>query len=187
MTAPDIRGVEWARIRSGTRINVVKVAPEGHEVTRYPGLVIAHRDDGWVVVQATWTYRPVELDGLQFRPGDVLLEWFSPVAPYNAFAVHAPEGELRGWYANVTYPTRLDPDEDPPLLTWHDLYIDLVGLPDGSVTVRDEDELRDSKLEQGDPTLHSEIIAARDELLRRFAARIAPFVPLDPKLPNESA
>lgn len=177
----------WSLLRPGTMVTVVKIAPEGHEVTRYPGLVVARRDDGWVVVQATWTHRLVVLDGLHFCPGDLLLEWFSPVAPFNAFAVHAPDGELRGWYANVTYPTRFDPGAHPPLLAWHDLYIDLVGLPGGASTIRDEDELRESGLETSDPALHAEIIAARDALVRRFAARLAPFLPLDPILPIGSA
>ena len=42
--------------------------------------------------------------GSRFLPGDRLREWFSPRFPFNAFAVCSPTGQLRGWYANVTYP-----------------------------------------------------------------------------------
>jgi protein associated with RNAse G/E len=167
----------WDRLRPGDALTVVKVAPEGHEVTRYPGEVVATRDDDWVVVRATWSNRLVVLDGLEFRTGDVLLEWFSPEQWFNAFAVHAPDGALRGWYGNVTYPAWIEAHGDHPLLFWHDLYVDLVGLPDGSTVVRDDDELRDSGLATIDPSLHACVLAARGELLRRFQHRLPPFSP----------
>lgn len=165
----------WDALCPGMALTVVKLAPEGEEVTRYPGVVVATEAPSWVVVRATWAHRLVELDGLQFHPGDQLLEWFSPHYPFNAFAVHDPHGALRGWYANVTYPARLDPQTDPPLLLWHDLYVDLVGLPDGSVTIRDDDELAESGLLTRNPPLHANILAARAELLHRFARRLPPF------------
>lgn len=168
---------DWRALTPGDALTVVKVAPNGEEVTRYPGVVETIPSDGWLIVRATWTNRLVALDGLEFHSGDVLLEWFSPDRWFNAFAVHAPDGALRGWYGNVTYPAWLDDDEDPPLLVWHDLYVDLIGLPDGTYTVRDDDELRDSNLAASDPPLHAAILTARDELLRRFQHQLPPFSP----------
>ena len=167
------------RLREGDTLTVVKLAPEGEEVTHYPGAVVAVRDDGWIVVRATWTHRLVELDGLQFHTGDMLLEWFSARHWFNAFAVYAPDGHLRGWYGNVTHPAWLEIGHEPPRLIWHDLYVDLVGLPNGSFTMRDDDELRESGLDGHDPALHAQIITARGELLRRFQDRIAPFALAD--------
>ncbi len=181
MTVPEPRAEQsfpggWRDLTPGDRVTVIKLAPDGAEVARYPGAVVARvRSESWVVIQATWTNRTIELDGLTFCPGDNLLEWFSPERHFNAFAVHAPSGPLKGWYANVTYPAWLDVNEKPPCLFWQDVYVDLVGLPDGTFTIRDEDELRGSRLEQCDPDLYYRVLLARDELVRRFQSGVAPF------------
>jgi hypothetical protein len=174
----------WTRLQPGAGVTVVKLAPDGSEAARYPGEIAAVRADGWIVVRATWTYRHLALDGLEFHPGDVLLEWFSPAAPFNAFAVSSPDGRFRGWYANVTHPARLDFSIEPPLLLWHDLYVDLIGLPDGAFTLRDDDELAASGLETSNPHLHAEILRARNELVTRFQSRLPPFTS-PPAAPTE--
>jgi uncharacterized protein len=170
----------WRNLVPGTAITVVKLAPDGRETARYPGEIVATWNPGsWVVVRATWTYATLEVDGLSFCPGDDLLEWFSPELPFNAFAVFSPTGELRGWYANVTKPAYLFPAEagnGRPMLVWHDLYVDLVGLPGGEYTIRDLDELCASPLASDDPKLFECVLEAGNELQRRFANRLPPFV-----------
>ena len=176
---PD--GQDWPDLADGAALTIVKLAPDGSEVTRYPGAVMA--DTGispWLRVAARWTNRRVDLDGLSFVPGDVLIEFFSPIEPFNAFAVYAPNGDLRGWYANVTYPATLDLATVPPTLFWRDLYLDVVALPGGIVSIRDEDELAEAGLEGSDPALHRAIVAAKDEILRRFQSRAVPFHPDSP-------
>ena len=166
----------WSTLRPGTMLSVVKLAPDGSEAARYPGEVTAGiDDDGWVMVRARWTYGTLELDGLEFRTGDLLLEWFSPRHPVNAFAVLSAEGKFKGWYANVARPARLDLATDPPTLIWHDLFVDLVGLPDKTFTIRDDDELHASGLLHLDPELHQSILSARAELVRRFERELPPF------------
>jgi predicted RNA-binding protein associated with RNAse of E/G family len=155
---------------------VVKLDPAGTEVARYPAVVIAAgAPPPWVAVRATWVSRSHNLNGLRFIAGDRLHEFFSPRHPFNVFSVWSPDGTLRGWYANVTYPSRLDAETTPYTLYWHDLYLDVVALPDGRAVVRDEDELAEAALATADPALHAAILAARDELLRRVAARAFPF------------
>ena len=169
---------------------MVKLAPDGSEVTRYQGFVSAKTADApWVVVEARWTNRQVDLDGLSFVPGDLLLEYFSAKHPFNAFAVYAPDGTRRGWYANVTYPSTIDSTTSPPTLFWHDLYLDVIALPDGTIRILDEDELDEAGLAQSDPDLHQAIIAANDEVIRRIGTGELPFSsddrvgapPLDPR------
>lgn len=166
----------WPELPDGAALTVVKLAPDGSEVTRYPGSARATAATAqWVCVAARWTNRRVDLDGLSFVTGDLLLEYFSPVEPFNVFAVYAPDGRLRGWYANVTYPAALDLATDPPILTWHDLYLDVVALPGGATTVRDEDELDESGLRSSDPALYRAIVAAKDEIVRRIPTAAVPF------------
>ena len=177
---PESNRIGWDDLEPGAALTVVKLAPDGSEAARYPGDVVALRSDDWVIVRATWTYRPIAIVGLAFRPGDTLLEWFSPTHPFNAFAIHTPDGRFRGWYANVTHPARLDTRQDPPLLLWHDLYLDLVALPDGSFTIRDEDELHASGLQSRDPVLYEQVVRARDDLIHRFQSGLPPFASVDP-------
>jgi hypothetical protein len=168
----------WPELAPGTELTIVKRSAKdgGREHARYPGTVIASDlPSPWVVFESHWTYGTVAQAGLTFEIGDILHEIFSPIHPYNAFAVFRPSGELKGWYANVDWPAVLEREGDATILVWNDLFIDVVALPDGSVMVLDEDELAESGLAATDPTLHDRILAASDELVSRFHARRPPF------------
>ena len=166
----------WPHLEVGRAVTVLKLHPDGREGARYPGVVVASRLPApWVSVEARWTQGLVEVSGLRFETGDTLIEHFSPAHPFNAFQVLAPDGAPRGWYANVTYPARLDTSTDPWTVTWPDLYLDVVALPDGSYAVRDEDELAEADLLSTDPVLHGAILAAGAELVARFRRRDMPF------------
>lgn len=166
----------WPHLQPGTPVAIVKRSPAGENRVRYPGEVVRSTvESPWIEIEARWTTPKVTQAQLTFEPGDVLRELFSPVHPFNAFAVYRPCGELKGWYANVTFPTLVESGDDRPDVIWHDLYIDVVASPDGEAHVLDEDELRATDLEDTDPALHARILAARDELLARFEARQTPF------------
>ena len=156
----------WQDLAAGTAIDIVKLAPDGGHVVTYPGTVLASGlPGGWTVTEAWWVKRTVDLDGLVFQIGDRLIESFSPEAPFNCFAVHDPQtNDLRGWYANVTYPARLEPGPERPRLTWHDLYLDLIARPDGFQSLRDWDELDASGLADRDPDLYQAIVATGERL-----------------------
>ena len=171
--------LRWRGLGLGQPVVVVKLDPQGVEAARYSADVVDRAADDWLALRAIWTHQLIEMDGLRFAPGDVLIEWFSPHLPFNAFGVLDPAGALRGWYANVTRPAHLAADPEntgTTILVWHDLYLDVVGLPDGSSVVRDENELAASGLESRDPELHAEIVEAARELTRRFAKSVIPFV-----------
>lgn len=166
----------WTSFPPATEFEIVKLAPDGREAARYLGHVLAEPVAApWLALGTTWVRDAVHLDGLDFLPGDTMLEYFSPADWFNAFAIYGPEGEHRGWYANVTYPATIDPATDPPTLTWHDLYLDVILLPDGTMTVRDEDELEAAGLAQSEPKLYAAIREAAAELIRRAEARVFPF------------
>ncbi len=166
-------------LEPGTRIEIVKLDPAGDHVVTYPGVVLPNPDQpDWLITEARWVNRTVDLGGLTFHTGDRLIETFSARFPFNCFAVHDPgTNELRGWYANVTYPARIEPGDAGPRLIWHDLFLDVIGNPDGYLSLRDEDELAASGLEQVDPALHTAIIQAAERVQELVRARHFPFRP----------
>ena len=160
-----------ANLAPGAVIAIAKQDPGGEEVTRYPATVIATAATApWVEMEARWTIHEFDVSGLIFSPGDTLREFFSPVHPYNAFAVYAPDGNLRGWYGNVTYPAFVEWDDDEPVLVWRDLYLDAVVLATGETILLDDDELAASGLPETHPAFAAAIGAARDDLLAAMAS-----------------
>ncbi len=166
----------WHELIPGRHIGLAKLDPAGRETARYAGRVVrVFSDEQWIEVEARWTTRSITSHGLHFATGDVLREFFSPVLPFNAFAVFSLGGDLRGWYANVAYPALLDMGSETPCLIWHDLYLDVIAFPDRSFVRADDDELEASDLARANPSLHARIVAARDELVRRLQDWQHPF------------
>lgn len=166
----------WPVLKPGTELRIVKHSPSGEVAAEYPGWIVDEAvPSSWIMARAVWTHRLVELDGLTFAPGDRLHEFFSPEHHFNVFSVWSPEGELRGWYANVTLPATLDINERPPVLAWYDRYVDLIALPDGTAHLVDEDELADSGLERKNPEEFAVVVRTSCELQRLFAGREFPF------------
>ncbi|MGA7671479.1 MAG: DUF402 domain-containing protein [Nitrolancea sp.] len=159
----------------GTPVTIVKLKPDGTEAIRYPGEAISS-PPLWVAARAPWEQRRVDLGYLVFEPDDVFFEYFALYRPFNAFSIFTKEGQLKGWYCNVTHPSWVDDQT----IYWHDLYIDVIAYPDGRTLVLDEDELAESRLLETDPTLHGTILAMRDELLRMVAECEFPFNQVDP-------
>ncbi|HEX7104107.1 MAG TPA: DUF402 domain-containing protein, partial [Nitrolancea sp.] len=90
--------------QAGTAIEIVKLRPDGSEAIRYPGEIIS-APDGWIAARAPWGQRRIDLGYLIFEPGDIFLEFFSTVDPFNVFANFTAGGVLKGWYCNVTRPS----------------------------------------------------------------------------------
>ena len=177
MSFPDRSPVEgqggWPALSPGTGVEIAKLHSDGIESTRYTGVVLDHTEHpDWVVIAAQWTRASVHLDGLDFLPGDHLREYFSHWHWFNVFEVIAPDGRTRGWYANVTYPAWMGECQGLTTVYWHDLIVDLIVLPDGAMTVRDEDELEEAGI-IGD--LLQQIVNSRDALVQLAQTRAFPF------------
>jgi len=155
----------WDRLTPGAAILVMKRQPDGSDGPTYPAVVMESTAPApWVEVRAEWAMREVDAHGLLFSPGDELREFFSPLHPFNAFAVYAPGGSLKGWYGNVTRPARLDISGDHPRLVWPDLVLDVIQLADGTLHELDDDELAASGLPDTDSTLAAQVADAREHL-----------------------
>jgi predicted RNA-binding protein associated with RNAse of E/G family len=173
---PDLDPIVGETSNRERGVTVVKLNPAGQEVARYIAEVL---DDAlpetWFAVRATWTMKRVDVGGLVFEPGDTLVEYFSTEHWYNAFRIISPGGEVRGVYGNVTYPTTVTRSDGGTVVTWHDLYLDVLRLADGSVLLCDEDELAASGLERSDPGLHGRIRRTAAEMLELARTESFPF------------
>ncbi len=169
---PDPDSVTYLAILTpGQQFTIAKWEPGGNEVTRYLATVVSTKaPHPWVELEARWTIQKVDVAGLLFTPGDTLREFFSPVHPYNAFAVYAPDGHLRGWYGNVTYPAFVAWEEESPFLVWRDLYLDAVVLPSGETVLLDDDELAASAIPATEPGFARAIEEARRAMLETIAS-----------------
>jgi hypothetical protein len=164
---PDPGSIEaLAAIAPSTRLTIVKRGPDSVETIRYPAVVVeGSAPDPWFEVVTTWGHDRYEVSGLIFERGDTFREFFSAEHPFNAFAVVSPDGEFRGWYGNVTYPAFVLPETEPPTLVWHDLYLDVVILPDGAAYLLDDDELEESGMLRTHPAFAAAIVQARRDLI----------------------
>lgn len=181
---PDQASVEaLAALTPGAVVTVVKRAPDGSEAARYDATVATTAAPSpWVELVAEWTLPRVDVSGLVFETGDTLREFFSAEHPYNAFAVIGPDDTVRGWYGNVTYPAFMEAASGEDILVWHDLYLDVVILPDGTRHLLDDDELEESSIPSTDPGFAAAIIQARRELID-LILRLAPGKPGLPPSP----
>lgn len=108
----------------------------------------------------------------QIRKGTQLVEYYWLDRWYNVFRFLHPDGSTRLFYCNVSTPPKLDGQ----LLTYVDLDIDILALPDLSYEVLDADEFEINAARYG----YAEEIKLRaqeavDELKSMIEARVFPF------------
>lgn len=127
------------------------------------------RDEHGVVLRAVWTRPTARLGFVTFERGDVLREFFYADRWYNVFEVSSAQGELKGWYADVTRPAHITADQ----LDWEDLLLDIWLSPQGEMLILDEDEFAQAAHELS----ALEVAVARqtlgvlhDDLLQRWRA-----------------
>jgi hypothetical protein len=165
----------WNLLVPGTDVTVVKRTHNGEDVVNYPGRVVpTNADSPWVEVEATWTVGTVVQGPLTFETGDTLREFFSWQHPFNAFAVYTTSNAIKGWYANVTYPSWVERDGDELRLVWQDLWLDVVSDVDGIIVNLDDDELAASGTAGSDSLFHRAIIDARHQVRDHLSGRTGP-------------
>jgi predicted RNA-binding protein associated with RNAse of E/G family len=119
-----------------TPIIVIKFDHLGHEVFRYQGKQL-QRDAEKVVLEAFFGFERVQAGSLVILKGDRFIETFYARRWYNTFEVHNREDDsLKGYYCNVGYPAELLEGQ----VSYRDLALDLVVMPDGRQQVLDKDE-----------------------------------------------
>ncbi len=145
---------------------VLKRDHQGQEVWRWPTRLLWRWSHG-VALEGRFRLPEVVVGGLLLRRGDRMVEFFYTHRWYNLFAVYdGTSGRLRGWYANIGRPARW---ENAHTLSYEDLALDLVVLPDGRQVVLDEDEFHALPLSETERRRAQRALAA---LQRRFRRRL---------------
>ena len=149
-------------------ITIHKLNHESEETFSYPGRVLA-RDQRSVTVEAFFGREPMELGYVTLKPGDRFVEHFYSDRWYNVFKIYdAEDGQLKGWYCNITRPAAIAENS----IRAEDLALDYFVQPAGREFILDEEEFAAL------PLLPEEVTAARAALLELqtlAAQRAGPF------------
>jgi predicted RNA-binding protein associated with RNAse of E/G family len=141
------------------KVTEIKVRLDGR-VDRFVCEVVERSRDHLVVLFRI--HEEATVHGLRLPAGTLSLGHFWVDRPYNVYHWVAPDGTTLGLYANVGDVVRLDDRE----IEWQDLIVDVLGTPDGTVRVLDEDELPGDL----DADLRLRIEIARDRLVDEMPA-----------------
>ncbi len=118
-----------------TDVTVRKLDHSGQELLSYSGRVL-DRPDQAIVLETGWGRDALDLGFVVLRPGDRWTEYFYADRWYNVFRIQDSEGDLKGWYCNITRPARITERE----VAAEDLALDLWVAADGEILVLDEEE-----------------------------------------------
>jgi predicted RNA-binding protein associated with RNAse of E/G family len=126
----------------------------------------------YACVRAIWTRPAVNLGYMQFAPGDILDEHFYADEWFCVFTVFRADGQLRGWYCNVTKPAVITSTS----ITSVDIELDLFVAPDRIATLRlDVDEFETQRYQVHNPVLYEAGYAAFEKLESMARNHQAPF------------
>jgi hypothetical protein len=144
-------------------ITVIKRNILGQETYRYSGELLKHEPDH-AVLEAFFDREDRIFHGMPLHNGDRFVETYYFDRWYNVFEIYAREdGELRGWYCNVSCPAEIDGE----FISYVDLALDLLVFPDGSQIVLDEDEFSQLLLSQQDRERAQAALAELQSLFQR--------------------
>ena len=117
-------------------MTVHKLNHASEETLSYPGRVLA-RDQRSVILEAFFNREPMELGYVTLKPGDRFVEYFYSDRWYNVFTIYdADDGQLKGWYCNITRPAAIAEGS----VRAEDLALDYFVQPAGREFILDEDE-----------------------------------------------
>jgi hypothetical protein len=127
-------------------VTVIKCNHRGNEVFRWRAKVL-NRTKNYVVAEAHFGLENHFMGEIPLEPGDRFIETYYSDRWYNCYEVHAREDDrLKCWYCNLTYPAELG----QTVITFRDLALDLLVLPDGQQKLLDEPEFEALDISPGD-------------------------------------
>lgn len=151
-------------IRKYDHLGNLKVHYEGRLVSR-------DVQSRCIVAEAEWISPTARLGYVTLNAGDLFIETFYENRWYNIFQIQSPQGQLKGWYANISRPARIVPEANEVEIEWDDLALDVWMWPNGKMQTMDEHEFDDIKPELTADELVQSLAAVdkvRMELKRRW-------------------
>jgi uncharacterized protein len=138
-----------------TQVTVIKLDHQGRETWRYRGELL-EKSFRHIVLEAFFDRDDTLLDGLLLKRGDRFIETYYTDRWYNTFDIYdVDDGRFKGAYCNIGKPAEFAGDT----ISYRDLALDLIVLPDGEQIVVDEDEfealpLTEQERQQARSALH---------------------------------
>lgn len=126
-------------------IKVQKLLPDGSVKIEYTG-TIRESNEEYISIDTGWSREPLDLGYVLFEPDDRWIETFYRSRWYNVFRIAGKDGDLKGFYINITKPPMIGEG----IIQWLDLAIDIWVRPDGSFLVLDMDEFKELDLSEED-------------------------------------
>jgi uncharacterized protein len=119
-----------------SNLTIIKLDYLGRETWRYKGELL-EQGDNHLILKAYYDRQDEYVHELLLRTGDLFIETFFNDRWYNIFEIYdVSDSQLKGWYCNIGWPAKFQNDT----ISYRDLALDLLVLPDGSQTVLDVDE-----------------------------------------------
>lgn len=117
-------------------LDVIKLDHAGREVFRYPGWELA-RDGRSITLEAFFSWGDTPVEEVVLQQGDRFVETYFSDRWYNIFEIYDHNsGALKAYYCNIGYPAEIGLQA----VSYRDLALDLLVLPDGRQFVLDEVE-----------------------------------------------
>jgi hypothetical protein len=125
-------------------LDVVKLDYKGREVFRYPGWELV-RESNSITLEAFFSWGDTPVKDITLQRGDRFVETYYTDRWYNIFEIFVHDSdELKAYYCNIGYPARIT----DRVVSYRDLALDLLVLPDGRQFVLDEDEFQQLTLSE---------------------------------------
>jgi len=149
-----------------TDITIIKRNHIGAEVVRYAGKVLRRSQDE-ILIEAAFSLETGMLVDVPIRRGDRFLETYYAKYWYNIYEIRDKEdGNLKGWYCNVTRPAYLGEVD----IYAEDLALDVVVSPEGTIRLLDEDEYASLEISEAERHEVRRAVAELRDLAQRGAA-----------------
>lgn len=143
-------------------ISVRKRNQHGQVTWEYAGQVLKKSEDS-ITLEARFNRDDMPFQGIILKRDDRFVETFYTQLWYNIFEIHDRDDDnIKGWYCNIGRPMVWD---EPGVISYVDLYLDLWVTPDGLQTVLDEEEFEQAVI---DDQTRAKALQALQEIRRFF-------------------
>jgi uncharacterized protein len=127
-----------------SRITVIKQNHTGMEMWRYRGKLLS-RAPHRIVLEAFFDRDDYPVHDILLRRGDRFVETYFDDRWYNIHHIFDREdGRRKAWYCNIGRPATFEDN----VISYQDLALDLLILPDGKQHILDEQEFEDLDLDE---------------------------------------